>query len=159
MASKSFCWNVRNIAKISPKITKKQSFFDIFRFSQKLSIRFQRNFCSHSTPYYGPLCAITSNSYAWESSESEGKRPKPTPLPHMRLGSGFLTYEQTSFSALNFFALWLCELFFFCPLLAVRSKLLLAKIKEAHPNRVHFGHCRKPNLGQKKKKDTPAGTF
>ena len=44
MASKSYGWYVRNIAKISPKMAKKQPFFDFFRFSQKLSIRFERNF-------------------------------------------------------------------------------------------------------------------
>ena len=43
MASKSYGWDVRNIAKISPKMVKKGPFFD-FR-----------------------------------------KKPKPTPLPHMRL--------------------------------------------------------------------------
>ena len=43
-ASKSYGWDVRNIAKISPKMAKKQSFFDFFRFSQKLFIRFERNF-------------------------------------------------------------------------------------------------------------------
>ena len=42
-ASKSYGWDVRNIAKISPKMAKKQPFFDFFRFSQKLSIRFERN--------------------------------------------------------------------------------------------------------------------
>ena len=31
------------------------------------------------------MCAISINSYDWDSSESEGKRPKPTPLPQMRL--------------------------------------------------------------------------
>ena len=31
------------------------------------------------------MCAISINSYDWDSSESEGKRPKLTPLPHMRL--------------------------------------------------------------------------
>ena len=31
------------------------------------------------------MCAISIISYNWDSSESEGKRPKPTPLPHMRL--------------------------------------------------------------------------
>ena len=36
MASKSFGWDVRNIAKISPKMAKKQQFFDFSRFSQKL---------------------------------------------------------------------------------------------------------------------------
>ena len=43
-ASKSYGWEVRNIAKISPKMARKQPFFDFFRFSQKLSIRFERNF-------------------------------------------------------------------------------------------------------------------
>ena len=43
-ASKSYSLDVRNIAKISPKMAKKQPFFDFFRFSQKLSIRFERNF-------------------------------------------------------------------------------------------------------------------
>ena len=43
-ASKSFGWDVRNIAKISPKMAKKQPFFYFFRFSRKLSIRFERNF-------------------------------------------------------------------------------------------------------------------
>ena len=42
--SKSYGWDVRNIAKISPKMAKKQPFFDFFRFSQKLFIRFERNF-------------------------------------------------------------------------------------------------------------------
>ena len=124
MASKSYGWDVRNIAKIGPKMAKKQPFFDFFRFSQKLSIRFERIFLqlfytilesymcngikivwlgvrniakcspkmakkqsffdfffdflkncpydsneifySHSTPYYGPLCAISLNSYGWD---------------------------------------------------------------------------------------------
>ena len=44
MASKSYGWDVSNIAKISPKMAKKHPFFDFFRFSQKLSIRFERNF-------------------------------------------------------------------------------------------------------------------
>ena len=42
MASKSYGWYVRNIAKTSPKMDKKQSFFDFFRFSHKLFIRFER---------------------------------------------------------------------------------------------------------------------
>ena len=43
MTSQSYNWDLRHIAKISPKMAKKQPFFD-FRFSQKLSIRFERNF-------------------------------------------------------------------------------------------------------------------
>ena len=57
MASKSYGWDVRNIAKINPKMVKKGPFFD-FR-----------------------------------------KKPKPTPLPHMRLwyknrGSNFLKIKN-----------------------------------------------------------------
>ena len=71
-----------------------------------------RTYCPKPTPYYGPLCAISLYSYGWDvrntakfspksffdffdfltncsydsnESESEGKRLKPTPLPHMRL--------------------------------------------------------------------------
>ena len=29
--------------------------------------------------------AISIDSYEWDWSESGGKRPKPTPLPHVRL--------------------------------------------------------------------------
>ena len=57
MASKSYGWDLRNIAKFSPKMAKKQSFFDF----------------------------LTNCSYDSNESESEGKRLKPTPLPHMRL--------------------------------------------------------------------------
>ena len=43
-ASKSYDWDVRNIAQISPKMAKKQPFFEFFDFLKKLSIRFERNF-------------------------------------------------------------------------------------------------------------------
>ena len=143
MASKSYGWDVRNIAKISPKMAKKPSFFDFFfDFLKNCSYDSNEIFYSPSTLYYGPLCVISSNSYRWDVrniakiipkmakkqpffdfflifaktvhtirtkisvifytivwsmcaisinsynwdwSESEGKRPKPTPLPHMRL--------------------------------------------------------------------------
>ena len=119
MASKSYGWDVRIIAKISPKMAKKQSFFD---FLKNCPYDSNEIFYSHSTPYYGPLCAISLNSYGWDvrniakfspkmakkqsffdffdfltncsydsnESESEGKRLKPTPLPHMRL---WLSYQ------------------------------------------------------------------
>ena len=35
------------------------------------------------------MCAISINTYDWYWSESEGKRPKPTTSPQMRL---WLTY-------------------------------------------------------------------
>ena len=43
-ASKSHAWDVRNIAEINPKMTKNQPILEFFRFSQKLFIRFERNF-------------------------------------------------------------------------------------------------------------------
>ena len=43
MASNSYDWDLRNKGDITPKI-KKQPFFDFFRFSRKLSIRFERDF-------------------------------------------------------------------------------------------------------------------
>ena len=60
MASKSYGWDVRNIAKISPKMAKKTVIFRFFDF-------------------------LTNCSYDSNESESGGKRLKPTPLPHMRL--------------------------------------------------------------------------
>ncbi|XP_075244653.1 uncharacterized protein LOC142338672 isoform X2 [Convolutriloba macropyga] len=65
----------------------------------------------------------------------------------------------SAFLALNFLALWICELFFFCPCLAVKSKLLLERIAEAHPNSAHFGWCRRRNLGRKKEADKAADLF
>ena len=118
-ASKSYDWNVRNMAKISPKMTKKLPFFDSFRlFSQKLSIRFEQNFiqslytilgsymcngikivwlrCETHKPkltqkwpknsHFSTFFDFCKNSpYDSNESVSEGKRLKPTPLPHMRL--------------------------------------------------------------------------
>ena len=142
MASKSYGWYVRNIAKISPKMAKIGSFFYFFfDFLKNCSYDSNEFFYSHSTSYYGPLSAISLNSYGWDVrniakvspkmakktvifqfsqklsrrfkqnsvilytivwsywSESEGKRPKPTPLPHMRLLlhrlSGFSLPSQT----------------------------------------------------------------
>ena len=101
MASKSYGWDVRNIAKISPKMAKKQPFFDFFRLSQKLSIRFERNFLQI---FYTILESYMCNGIkiVWLGCEKHSqnypkngqkraifrlqkKRPKPTPLPHMRL--------------------------------------------------------------------------
>ena len=65
MASKSFTWDVRNLAKISPKKAKKRTFFISFRFSQNCPYDSNEIVYSHSTPYYGPLCAISLSSYGW----------------------------------------------------------------------------------------------
>ena len=115
-------------------------FHESFDFLKNCPYDSNEIFYSHSTLYYGPLCAISLNSYGWDVrniakinqkwpknrhslifskivhtiqtkistvifytiewsyvwnfnkfvrfwdwSESEGKRPKPTPLSHMRL--------------------------------------------------------------------------
>ena len=78
-------WGVRNIAKISPKMAKRSHFSAFFDFLKNSPYDSNEIFYSHSTPQYGPTCAIPIKWYDWDWSESEGKRPKPTPLPHMRL--------------------------------------------------------------------------
>ena len=94
MTSKSYDWDLRNKVKISPKMTKKRpilDFFDViilFYGLKELS-------WSLSTLYKGLICAIPSESYDWDPSESEGKRPNPTPLPHMR----FLFNFYSNFSS------------------------------------------------------------
>ena len=65
-ASKSYGWDVRNIAKISPKIAKKSHFSIFFDFLKNCPYDSNEIFYSHSTPYYGPLCAISLNSYGWD---------------------------------------------------------------------------------------------
>ena len=92
----SYGWDVRNIAKFSPKMAKKQSFFDFFDF-------------------------LTNCSYDSSESESEGKRLKPTPLPHMRLWfnveSPFFLYQKgTSIEIGNF------ERFFFFKIRAEKKQ-------------------------------------
>ena len=72
MASKSYGWDVRNIAKISPKWPKNSdvSTFSIF---SKTVHTIRTNF---STPYYGPLCAISLNSYGWDVRNIAKNSPK-----------------------------------------------------------------------------------
>ena len=71
-ASKSYGWDVRNIAKISPKMAKKQPFFDFFRFSQKLSIRFERNFLQS---FYTILWSFMCNfiKFVWLGCEKHSQ--------------------------------------------------------------------------------------
>ena len=100
--------------KLAQKWPKNSHFSTFFDFLKNCPYDSNEIFYSYSTPYYGPLCAISLNSYGWDvrniakfspkmaknqsffdfltncsydsnESESEGKRLKPTPLPHMRL--------------------------------------------------------------------------
>ena len=101
MGLKSYGWDVRNIAKMSlstpfmvlwygwnvrkPEIGQKTAIFYFFYFRKNCPYDSNEILYSPSTPYYGHLCVISSNSFCCDWSESEGKRPKPTPLPHLRL--------------------------------------------------------------------------
>ena len=49
---------MRNIAKISPKMAKKHSFFDLIDFLKNCPYDSNEILYSHSTPCYGPLCVI-----------------------------------------------------------------------------------------------------
>ena len=56
-ASKSYGWDVRNIAKISPKMAKKQSFFDFFfDFLKNCPYDSNKNFYSHFLHHSMVLC-------------------------------------------------------------------------------------------------------
>ena len=72
-AIKSYGWDVRNIAKINPKMAKNSHFSP--------SLIFVKTVHTIRTKF----STDSSKSFDWDSSESEGKRPELTPLPHMRL--------------------------------------------------------------------------
>ena len=92
MASKSYGWDLRNIAKISPKMAKKQPFFDFFDFLKNCSYDSNEIFYSHSTPYYGPLCAISLNSYGWDVRNIAKFSPKMAKNSHFSI---FSIFSQT----------------------------------------------------------------
>ena len=70
----------------SPKIIKKLPFLDFFpNFRENCPYDSNEILYSHFTPYYDHIYARASKSYDWDSSELEGKRPKRTPSPHIRL--------------------------------------------------------------------------
>ena len=92
-ASKSYGWDVRNIAKISPKMAKKQPFFDFFfDFLKNCPYDSNEIFYSHSTPYYGPLCAISLNSYGWDVRNIAKFSPQMAKKSHFSI---FLIFSQT----------------------------------------------------------------
>ena len=67
--------DVRNIAKINPKMAKKQPFLDFFRISQKLSIRFERNFLQS---FYTILESYMCNGIkiVWLGCDKHSQKPK-----------------------------------------------------------------------------------
>ena len=88
MASKSYGWDVRNInEKISPKIAKKVIFRFFFDFLKNCPYDSNEIFYSHSTPYYGPLCAISLNSYGWDVRNIAKFSPKMAKKSHFSIFS------------------------------------------------------------------------
>ena len=102
MASKSYGWDVRNIAKINPKMAKKQPFFDFFRFSQKLSIRFERNFLQL---FYTILESYMCNGIkiVWLGCEKHSQKwPKNGRFSSFSIFSKTVHMIRTKFSTVNF---------------------------------------------------------
>ena len=76
-------------SKNKPKNGHKTAIFRHFSFFAKIIHTIRTNFCTAILQHIMVMCsfcAISSNSYDWDSSESEGKRPKPTPLLICRSG-------------------------------------------------------------------------
>ena len=93
MASNSYDWD-----KQTQNWSKNNQFWTFSNFSNTL-YGLKKLLWSLSTPLNGFLiCAISSNSHDWHSSESEGKRPEPTPLPHVRLWISILSKFRQSFT-------------------------------------------------------------
>ena len=99
-ASKSYGWDVRNIAKVSPKMAKKQSFFD---FLKNCPYDLDKNFFSHFLHHsiytkeifvrivlrpYGPMCSIPINLYVSGIGASQ-KEKDLSRLLYRTCGSGF----------------------------------------------------------------------
>ena len=61
--SKPYGWDLRKKAKISSKNTKKNWTFYI---SSKTVQAIETTFYSHSTSYYGTVCAYRSKPYSWD---------------------------------------------------------------------------------------------
>ena len=78
--TKLYDWIVRNIARFSPKmakISRKTAIFRLFSIFSKTVHTIRRQFFySHSTPYYGPLYAVSLNSYGWDVRNIAKINPK-----------------------------------------------------------------------------------
>ena len=76
ISSNSYCWDVRNIAKINPKMANNKPFLYFSVFLKNCPYDSDEIFCSHSTPYYGPFCATSSISYCWDVRNIAKINPK-----------------------------------------------------------------------------------
>ena len=65
MASQLFFWDVRNKAKINPKLIKKQPISGFFKFLKHFPMDLNKTVYSHSTPKQSPTCALASKLYGW----------------------------------------------------------------------------------------------
>ena len=75
VTSKSYGWDLRKNAESSSKNTKKNWTFYI---SSKTVQAIETTFYSHSTSYYGTVCAIRSKPYGWDLRKKDKISSKTT---------------------------------------------------------------------------------
>ena len=73
---KPYGWNLRKKAKISLKNTKK--YIWTFYISSKTVHAIETTLYSHSTSYYGSMCAIRSKPYGWDLRKTDKISSKNT---------------------------------------------------------------------------------
>ena len=75
--SKPYGSNLRKKAKISSKKTQKKHLWTFYN-SSKTVQAIETTFYSHSTSYYGTVCAIRSKPYGWDLRTKAKSRSKDT---------------------------------------------------------------------------------
>ena len=75
---KPYGWDLRKKAKISSKNTHKKKHFWTFYISSKTVQAIETTFYSHSTSYYGTVCAIRSKPYGWDLRKKAKSSSKDT---------------------------------------------------------------------------------
>ena len=83
-------WDLRNMAKINPKMAKKQTIFDFFRFSQKLFKPLERIFLQTFYAIYESICSMASKSHGSEVRNKPNLAQKWLKNSHFSTFSDFL---------------------------------------------------------------------
>ena len=91
MVSKSHGWDVRNMAKISPKMVKKQPFFDFFRISQKLKNHMIRTKFSTIILHHNAVLFVQFKKNCMTGVRGSQKEKDLSGLVHRMCGSGFFS--------------------------------------------------------------------
>ena len=100
---------MRNIGKISPKMAQKQPFSDFFLFSQKLSIRFERNFLQwFYTILESYMCNEIKIAWPWYEKHSQNYPKNSQETAIFRLLSDFASQSESLFK--NSHSMWVSTL-------------------------------------------------